>query len=53
MQRYRGIGEFCEDFEEQSHQTGVKEELRTRSLTRGKAFKSHSTLELKSNQVGI
>jgi hypothetical protein len=53
MIRFNGIGDFTEDFVEQAHQYGVKEELRTRSLNRGKAFKSHSRWEFTSNQLGV
>ena len=53
MQRYNGIGDFCEDFIEQAHQYGVQEELRTRNLIRNKAYKSHSKWEFASNQVGV
>jgi hypothetical protein len=50
---YGGIGDFCEDFVEQAHQFGVKEELRTRGLRRNNAFLSHSKWEWMSNQVGV
>ena len=50
---YGGIGDFCEDFVEQAHQYGVKEELRTRGLRRSKAFNSHSKWEWMANQVGV
>ena len=53
MIRYNEIGDFTEDFVEQAHQYGVKEELRTRSLNRRKAFHSHSRWEFISNQVGV
>ena len=48
MQRWKGIGDFCEDFVEQSHQTGVRDEIRTAGLDRCKAFKSHSNWEWSS-----
>jgi hypothetical protein len=53
MVRYNGIGDFCEDFVEQAHQIGVRDELRTRNLTRSKAFRSHSKWEWMSNQVSV
>ena len=34
MQRWKGIGDFCEDFVEQSHQIGVRDEIRTAGLDR-------------------
>ena len=42
MVKWCGFGNFAEDFVEQGHQFGVKDESRTRGLTRSKAFKSHS-----------
>ena len=53
MVHYNGIGDFTEDFVEQSHQTGVRDELRTRGLKRSRAFVSHSQWEWKRNQLGI
>ena len=53
MIEYAGIGEFCEDFVEQAHQYGVKEEIRTRGLERSKAFISHSKWEWNSNRIGV
>lgn len=53
MIMYNGIGDFTEDFVEQSHQYGVKDEVRTRSLSRKKAFASHSRWEFTSTQVGV
>ena len=48
-----GIGDYCEDFVEQSHQDGVKEELRTHGLKRTKAFLSHSKWEWSRNQISV
>ena len=45
MVNWCGFGNFAEDFVEQGHQFGVKDESRTRGLTRSKAFKSHSRWE--------
>lgn len=53
MIQYGGIGCFCEDFVEQSHQYGVKEELRTRGLSRSRAFISHSKWEWNGNHLGV
>mmetsp|Transcript_6358 Transcript_6358/g.6861 ORF Transcript_6358/g.6861 Transcript_6358/m.6861 type:complete len:136 (+) Transcript_6358:278-685(+) len=53
MIKYNGTGDFTEDFVEQAHQYGVKEESRTRSLNRFKAFISHSRWEFTSNQAGV
>jgi hypothetical protein len=53
MVRYNGIGDFCEDFVEQAHQIGVRDELRTSNLTRSKAFRSHLKWEWMSNQVSV
>ena len=53
MIQFCGIGDFSEDFIEQSHQFGVKEELRTRGLSRSKAFSSHSKWEWMGNQIGV
>ncbi len=41
VKRFKGIGDFAEDFVEQSHQFGEKDKLRTRSMSRNKAFMSH------------
>jgi hypothetical protein len=53
MIRWNGIGDFLEDFVEQAHQYGVKEENRTRGLIRSRAFRSHLNWEWKSNQIGV
>ena len=53
MIAYNGIGDYCEDFVEQSHQDGVKEELRTHGLKRTKAFLSHSKWEWSRNQISV
>ena len=53
MERFNGIGDFLEDFVEQSHQDGVRDELRTRNLKRSRAFISHSHWEWKRNQLSI
>ena len=53
MIEYEGIGKFCEDFVEQAHQYGVKEEIRTRGLDRNKAFMSHSKWEWNGNRIGV
>ena len=48
-----GIGSFVEDFVEQAHQFGVKDEVRTRGLNRSQAYKSHSKWEWRSNRVEV
>ena len=53
MVHYDGIGDFTEDFVEQSHQHEVRDELRTIGLKRSRAFVSHSEWEWKRNQIGI
>ena len=53
MIHYNGIGDFFEDFVEQGHQTGVRDETRTRGLTRMKAFIAHSNWEIKRNRVEV
>ena len=53
MIRWNGIGDFTEDFVEQSHQQGVKEENRTRGLRRAAAFVSHSKWEWRSNRLSV
>ena len=53
MTAYNGIGGFLEDFVEQSHQIGVKEESRTKGLPRKRAFLSHSNWEWMSQKVGV
>ena len=53
MQMYKGVGDFVEDFIEQSHQFGVKQEMRTRNLSRNKAFKSHSRWEWMANRIVV
>ena len=53
MVHYKGIGDYCEDFVEQSHQDGMKEELRTSGLKRTRAFMSHSKWEWSRNQIGV
>ena len=53
MELYNGIGDFLEDFVEQSHQDGIRDELRTRNLERSKAYVSHSRWEWKNNTVKI
>ena len=46
MQKWNGIGDFLEDFVEQAHQTGVKEEYRTHGMRdRSKASQTHSKWE--------
>jgi hypothetical protein len=52
MIRWNRIGDFLEDFVEQAHQYEVKEENRTRRLSRLQAFRSHLNWEWKSNQIG-
>ena len=42
MRRWKGIGNFCEDFMEQSYYTGIKDKIRKASLGRCEVFKSHS-----------
>ena len=49
MKQYKGIGDFTEDFVEQSHQVGVRDELRTKNLKRTRAAISHSHWEWKRN----
>ena len=53
VKRYKGIGDFAEDFVEQSHQFGVKDELRTRSMSRNKAFMSHVSWEYMSQNSAV
>ena len=53
MEQMDGIGDFLEDFVEQSHQTGARDEIRTRGLDRAKAFLLHSNQEYKSNKVPV
>jgi hypothetical protein len=48
-----GIGDFLEDFVEQGHQSGVKDEIRTKGLNRIKAFEAHSNWEYRNNRVGV
>ena len=46
MTMWKGIGDFLEDFVEQGHQTGVKEEYRTHGMRdRSKASQTHSKWE--------
>ena len=53
VKRYKGIGDFAEDFVEQSHQFGVKDELRTRSMSRNRAFMSHVSWEYMSQNSAV
>jgi hypothetical protein len=53
MNEVGGIGDFLEDFVEQGHQTGVKDEIRTKGLNRMKAFIAHSNWEFRNNRVGV
>ena len=45
VQRWKGIGNFCKDFAEQSYQTGVRDKIRTAGLDRCEAFKLYSNWE--------
>ena len=54
MIRWNGIGCFVEDFVEQAHQVGVKEEGRTKGMTnKQKQSKSHSDWERVSNDMSV
>ena len=53
IKKYKGIGDFVEDFVEQSHQQGLRDETRTRGLDRAKAFLSHSNWEYKGNEINV
>ena len=45
IERHKGISDFVGDFVEQSHQHGLKDELRTRGLDRARVFLSHLNWE--------
>jgi Rad3-related DNA helicase len=53
MNEIGGIGDYLEDFVEQGHQTGVKDEIRTKGLNRMKAFIAHLNWEFRNNRVGV
>ena len=54
MRMFKGIGCFGEDFIEQSHQFGLKEESRTRAMKdRAKAALSHTQWELIRNSPEV
>ena len=54
MKHWRGIGNYTEDFVEQSHQKGVDDEKRTLGLgSRMKAFTAHSKGEWLLNNKGV
>ena len=53
MVRWDGIGNFTEDFVEQGHQFGVKDEARTKGLKRSKAYKSHSRWEWQTKRKEV
>ena len=53
MQGMNGIGDYLEDFVEQGHQKGVRDEGRTKGLSRGRAFASHARWEFNSNNVKV
>jgi hypothetical protein len=53
IKMFHGIGDYAEDFIEQSHQKGMKDEVRTRNLSRGKAFDSISIWEYKRNDSNV
>ena len=53
MVKWGGFGNFTEDFVEQGHQFGVKDEARTKGLKRSKAFKSHSNWEWQTSRQEV
>ena len=54
MTRWNGIGCFVEDFVEQAHQVGLKEESRSKRMAnKTLESKSHSDWEVKSNDQNI
>ena len=54
MRRFKGIGCFIEDFIEQAHQFGMKDEARTRNMRdRARAAISHSKWEWASHNVKV
>ena len=54
MVKYKGIGCFVKDFIEQAHQTGVKEEKRTKEMrNKFKEALAHLSWEARSNDIGV
>ena len=53
MIKWNGIGNFAEDFVEQVHHRGAKEEIRSKGLTRNKAYLLHSNWEWQMNNVNV
>jgi hypothetical protein len=54
MRRFKGIGCFIEDFIEQAHQTGHKDELRTANMRdRKRASSAHSMWEFSTWRSGV
>ena len=49
MVLWNGIGCFVEDFVEKAHQDGVRDEVRTKGLSRIMAYNSHSNWEWNKN----
>ena len=54
MVKYKGIGCFVEDFVEQAHQTGMKEEKRTKGMrNKFKEALAHSSWVARSNDISV
>ena len=54
MEMWGGIGCFVEDFVEQAHQTGVKDEKRTKGMRNNfDKAKAHNTWEARSNDMDV
>ena len=54
MRKFNGIGCFIEDFIEQAHQFGMKDEKRTANMRdRKKAAYSHSSFEVASQNIYV
>ena len=54
MRKFNGIGCFLEDFVEQVHQFGMKDEKRTANMPdRSRKYNSHSSLEVASQNTEV